>query len=152
MMKPKKRDYPMAIKTFTTTLALQTYLESACSKAVENACGRLLAVLQEKIDSEFYDKFDPNFYFRSYQFWESATTKMLEKTLGVIFMDESAMNYSSYWSGEKQLVAANQGIHGGWYTTTSLTGHYWDSFVEYCEENAMTILKVELIKQGIPVI
>lgn len=39
-----------------------------CGKAVENACNRLLGSLQQIIDEEFYDVFDPEYYHRTYQF------------------------------------------------------------------------------------
>ena len=38
-----------------------------CGKAVENACNRLLGRLQQIIDEEFYDVFDPEYYHRTYQ-------------------------------------------------------------------------------------
>lgn len=136
-------------KTFSTTVSLKNYLESACNKAVENACNRLLGTLQQLIDSEYYDVYDPVWYNRTYQFWESATTKMLSNTCGQIFMNPNAMHYGSGWSGEEQIQAANLGIHGGMFTDATLQHRYWDKFIEYCDENAVQILKEELKKQGL---
>lgn len=139
----------MAQKVFKTVVGLENYLESACEKAVENACNRLLGTLQQLIDTEYYDQFEPDFYKRTYQFWHSATTRMLNKTCGEIFMDESAMNYGAYWDGECQVQFASRGYHGS--TEFQTEGRFWDSFIEFCEDNVTTILKEELRKQGINV-
>ena len=58
---------------------LKKHVNLACSKAVKNACNRLLGTLQQLIDTEFYDVFIPDFYHRTYQFWESATTEMTKQ-------------------------------------------------------------------------
>lgn len=135
------------IKTFKTTAELQSYMGKACTIAVENACNRLLGTLQELIDSEYYEQFEPDFYNRTYQFWRSATVKMLNSNMGEIFMDESAMNYGNYWNGECQLEFASRGYHGT--TAIQTEGRFWDSFSDFCEKNAVNILREELSKQGI---
>lgn len=137
-------------KTFSTTVSLKNYLESACNIAVQNACNRLLGTLQQLIDSEYYDVYDPVWYKRTYQFWESATVEMLSNTCGQIFMNPNAMHYTG-WSGEEQIRAANLGIHGGIITDITVEHRYWDKFVEYCDKNAVRILKEELKKQGLSV-
>lgn len=137
----------MAQKVFTTMVSLEKYIESACQKAVENACNRLLGTLQELIDSEYYDQYEPDRYIRSYQFWESATTRMLNATCGEIFMNADAMDYGSFWNGEKQLLYASEGYHGQKYIQTE--GRFWESFIDFCEQNAVKILKEELRKQNI---
>lgn len=124
-------------------------LNAACSKAVENACNRLLGSLQQIIDEEFYDVFSPDYYRRTYQFWHSATTKMLTQTCGQVFMNKSAMNYNSFWTGEKQLHAAAIGSHGGWVTDETKEHRFWEAFIEFCKLNAIDILKEELQKQGL---
>lgn len=120
-----------------------------CSKAVDNACNRLLGSLQQIIDKEFYDVFDPEYYHRTYQFWRSATTKMLTQTCGQVFMDKSAMNYNNFWNGEKQVYAASIGSHGGWITDETKEHRFWEVFIELCEENCVDILLEELRKQGL---
>ena len=80
-------------KVFKTVVELENYVESACKKAVESACNRLLGTLQELIDTEYYDQFEPDRYIRSYDFWRSASTRMLNATCGEIFMDSPKMNY-----------------------------------------------------------
>lgn len=130
---------------------LKKQVDIACSKAVENACNRLLGSLQEIIDTEFYDVFEPDFYKRTYQFWRSATTKMLNQNCGQIFMDKTAMNYNSFWTGERQLQEAAIGSHGGWITAETKEHRFWEVFIEFCEEYCIDILKEELKKQGLKI-
>lgn len=139
----------MATKIFSTPMQLQKHLESLCEKAVEAACNRLLGTLQEFIDSEYYDKFEPDYYKRTYQFWKSATVKMLKHNCGEIFMDKFSMDYGAYWDGECQLQFASRGYHGT--TSIQTEGRFWQSFVDYCEKNAVRILKEELRKQNLDV-
>ena len=128
---------------------LKKQVDAACNKAVENACNRLLGSLQQIIDEEFYDVFEPDFYKRSYQFWKSATTKMLTQNCGQVFMDKSAMNYNDFWTGEKQIRAASIGSHGGWVTDETKEHRFWEVFIQFCELHAIDILKEELGKQGL---
>lgn len=140
----------MVTRTFTTTVQLQNYLESACEKAVEITCNRLLGTLQELIDSKYYDQFEPDYYQRTNQFWRSATVKMLKHNCGEIFMNETTMNYGAYWDGECQLEFASRGYHGT--TDIKTEGRFWESFIDFCEKHAVEILKEELMKQGLNVI
>lgn len=140
---------------FMTKYKAYPTLISAINKnihiAVKNTCNRLLGNLQEIIDTEFYDVFEPDYYKRTYQFWKSATTKMLNQACGQVFMDKSVMNYNNFWTGEKQLYAANIGSHGGWITDETKEHRFWDTFIEFCENNVINILKEELRKQGLPI-
>lgn len=136
---------------YKTYSALVSAMNKNISIAVENACNRLLGSLQEIIDTEFYDVFEPDYYQRTYQFWRSATTKMLNQNCGEVFMDKSAMNYNSFWDGEKQLYAASIGSHGGWITDETASHRFWEVFLDFCENNALNILKEELRKQHINV-
>lgn len=144
----------MAIKTFTTMVQLEGFIQSACTKAVDNTCKLLLGKLQELIESEYYDVYYTETYSRTYQFYESAMTEMLSDSVGMIFMDANSMNYPFSgngwaWSGQQQLEAANRGSHGGWSTDESKNHRFWDAFEEYCNKNAIKILKQQLIAQGL---
>ena len=134
---------------YKTYSALVSAMNKNINIAVENACNRLLGTLQQLIDTEYYDQFEPDYYKRTYQFWRSATTKMLTQNCGEIFMDEDAMNYGTYWDGELQLQFASRGYHGT--TAIQTEGRFWQTFLDFCEQNAVKILKEELIKQGIQV-
>lgn len=124
---------------------MEIFMNKACTIAVENACNRLLKVLRQYIVSEYYDDFIPEYYHRQYQFLESAMTKMINSTTGEVFMDASYMNYGSYWDGETQINMAARGYHGSAYIKTE--GKYWDSFMEFCEQNAVKILKEEIVQE-----
>lgn len=139
----------MAAKVFSSPVGLKNYLQVLCDKAVGNACNRLLGELQRIIIEEFYDAFEPDYYQRTYQFWRSAVTKMLNHNVGTVFMDENAMHYRAGWSGLRQLYEANIGSHGGWTTSETKEHRFWDVFEEFCEENAIIILKEELEKVGL---
>ena len=134
---------------YKTYSALVSAMNKNINIAVENACNRLLGTLQQLIDTEYYDQFEPDYYKRTYQFWRSATTKMLTQNCGEIFMDEDAMNYGTYWDGELQLQFASRGYHGT--TAIQTEGRFWQIFLDFCEQNAVKILKEELRKQGIQV-
>jgi len=136
---------------YKTYSALVSAMNNNITIAVENACNRLLGNLQQIIDKEFYDVFEPEYYHRTYQFWKSATTKMLNENCGEIFMDHSAMNYNNFWNGEKQLYAASIGSHCGWITYDTASHRFWEVFLDFCENNAINILKEELQKQHINV-
>ena len=136
-------------RTFTSIVELQGAMEQCCTVAIQNACEILLAELQRLIRSEFYDQYTPTMYNRTYQFLESATKEMVTDLCGRVFMDAGRMNYlEPHWTGEVQLEAANRGLHGGY---IKREGRYWDSFMEYCNANALNILKQELRKQGLNV-
>ena len=145
---------PTVIKSYS---ALVSAMNKNINIAVENACNRLLGKLQEFIMSEYYDEsvYEPTGqYKRTFQFYESAMTEMLSKTCGQIFMNPDKMNYPFSgrgwsWDGATQIYEANQGSHGGWSTDESQKHRYWDEFEEFCDKNAIKILREELKKQGI---
>ena len=136
-------------RTFTSIVELQGAMEQCCTVAIQNACEILLAELQRLIRSEFYDQYTPKMYNRTYQFLESVTKEMVTDLCGRVFMDAGRMNYlEPHWTGEVQLEAANNSIHGGIRVNG---GRFWDSFMEYCNANALNILKQELREQGLNV-
>jgi hypothetical protein len=135
--------------------ALVSELNKRTTVAVKNACDRLLGKLQELIMSEYYEAYDTE-YNRTMEFYRSATTEMLSNSCGKIFMDDSFGEYpfSGYgwkWTMKQNIEEGNKGIHGGWADSESLSHHYWDSFVEYADKNAIRILKEELRNQGLNV-
>lgn len=139
----------MAARTFSTTVEFKAMIEPIIAIAVQNSCNILLGTLQQLIISRYYDLLDPEYYRRSFQFYESAITKMLNNLTGEIFMDANAMDYGKYWDGETQLYMANSGYHGS--VDIHTDGEYWNEFIEYCEANAVNILKQELKKQGLQI-
>lgn len=137
-------------KVFTSVVEMENFVEKVCRTAVMAAGTRLLIHLQDYIEENFYDEYDPKVYERTRQFYEAATMQLLDNMMGMIFMDEGAMSYKGNWSGREQVQAANIHSHGGVFVDTQDLG-YWDAFEEFCDRNALTILKEELKKQGIVV-
>lgn len=136
-------------RAFTSISQIEGFLNKAIETAVKNSCERLSKKLKEFISTEYYDQYNPKEYIRTYQFLNSATTEMLTKNSGRIYMDKDAMDYKE-WTGELQIHYGSLGYHGSLGIRTD--GRFWDSFAEFCEKNVRQIFKEELIKQGIPII
>jgi len=51
---------------------LKKQIDNACNKAVENAANILLKKLQEYINEDYYDLYQPIYYSRTMKFYESA--------------------------------------------------------------------------------
>jgi hypothetical protein len=158
------------IKIFTTMVGLEDYINSKCTIAVENAAKRLQEKLVEIIDSDYYAQYDPLYYKpRTFAFLKSAVSKMLNSKTASIGIDDEYFNYeyparymmfengggtdrnvSGHWTGEDQVYMASQGYHGTYNIRTE--GRFWESFIDYCEANAVSILRQELAKAGIQTI
>jgi hypothetical protein len=140
----------MAAKTFTTMVQIQDYIEHKCTEAVRYAMQRCVEKLREYIDEDYYEQFVPDFYTRTRQFYKSATATLLSATSAEIGIDYSMMNYGSYWDGEVQTEFASRGYHGT--TEIQTDGRFWDDFVAWMDENAIDILRQELLRQGLKLV
>ena len=140
----------MAKRTFTSVVALQNYIESACNKAVENAAKRIKDKLTEFIDEQYYNDtgFYPNWYKRTETFLRSTAYEMLSSTKAQIGIDTDSMHYSNNFSGEQVALWASESMHGAPYYQTD-TQSYWNAFLEWADENVASILREELQKQGL---
>jgi hypothetical protein len=145
-------------------------IEPLITKAVEKAAKRLQEKLVEIIDSEYYQQYDPEYYIpRSYAFLKSAVSKMIDSKTASIGIDDEYFNYeyparymmfengggtarnvAGHWTGEDQVNMAAQGYHGSYYIRTE--GRFWESFIDYCNANAVSILREELAKVGIKIV
>ena len=146
-------------KTFSTMVSLQNYVESACSKAVKETSNILVEKLKDLIQTRYYDLFDPNVYIRTEAFLRSAVANMIDSNTASIGIDEAFMDYQypanyrlqdstiGHWTGEDQANMAERGYHGTYYIHTD--GHYWSEFVQWCDKNAISILRENLIKAGL---
>lgn len=157
-------------KVFTSFVEMEKYIDSKCTIAVENAAKRLQEKLVEIIDSDYYAQYDPKYYKpRTFAFLKSAVSKMLNSKTASIGIDDEYFNYeyqarymmfesgggtdrnvSGHWTGEDQVYMASQGYHGTYNIRTE--GRFWESFIDYCEANAVSILREELSKVGIKII
>lgn len=148
-------------KTFKTVVELEKYIQKAVNKAVNNASDRLLGTLQQYIDSDYYDLFEPEYYKRTNAFYNAAVSKVLDNNTAEIGLDDLYMSYQypanyklqdgsiGHWTGKDQAYMADAGFHGN--SSIYRDGHFWSDFQEFCENNAINILKEELKKQGIQV-
>lgn len=154
-------------KVFSTTVQFKKMIEPLITKAVENAAKRLQKKLVEIIDTEYYQQYDPEYYIpRSYEFLKSAVSKMIDSKTASIGIDDEYFNYeyparymmfengggtarnvAGHWTGEDQVNMAASGYHGSYYIRTE--GRFWESFIDYCNANAVLILREELAKVGI---
>jgi len=137
----------MATINFTTGVSMENYIQHMCTEAIRYSMQIMVAKLREIIDEEYYSQFIPRYYSRTEQFLKSALATLLSPTSAEIGMDASAMNYGNYWDGETQIEFASRGLHGS--TAIETDGRFWESFVSWMNDNAILILKEQLIKQGL---
>lgn len=140
---------------------LQTIIELLIEKAVQNASEILLAKLQEYIEEDYYKMYSPLFYQRTRVFFESAVANMTGKSSASVGIDRLYMSYQypskykyldgseGHWTGEDQVFMADSGFHGN--VNIYRDGHFWKDFENFCNDNAINILKTELRKQGLSI-
>lgn len=141
-----------------------TEMNKAVTIAVKNASNRLLIKLQEYINEDFYNLYQPLYYDRTMSFYNSAVAKMLSGNSASIGIDDDYFNFeykksytsqsanitksdNVHWTGEDQINMAEAGFHGN--VGIYRDGHFFSDFLDYCDKNALNILREELIKQGI---
>ena len=78
---------------FTSGAALESYIKSKMSIALQNTASKLAVKLHEYIYEDFYAQYDPYLYQRSYQFQNSPEINMIAKDLVEIFVNTDRMNY-----------------------------------------------------------
>lgn len=138
----------MAARTFTTTVQLQNYLESACEKAIESVSKIVRDKLEEFIKEDFYNQYKPLFYTRTYSFLKSPKYHMLSKNSSEVFVDTDVMHYLGI-SGEDVAQMASYGFHGS--IDIFRPGFYWTDFILWCDENVPKLMKKALREQGLSV-
>ena len=150
--------YDVLVKQFT----------NGCGIAVKNTANRLLQELQKYIQVDYYDMYEPLYYTpRTYKFLNSAIAKMVGQTTASIGIDDAFFDYeyparyrllgsnnqpsgeNGHWTGEDQVYMADAGYHGN--VNIYRDGHFFKDFLDYCNENAIPILKEELRKQKIEI-
>lgn len=139
-------------KTFRTTIDLQDYLESACEKAIQDVAERMVNELEGYIREDFYNRYKPLLYSRTYQLLRSPKYNILNPNSAEIFIDIDSIHYligdPKYDYDESDIVKlASLGYHG----TTDIfrPGMFWEDFIEWCNKNVPHLMKSELKKQGL---
>ena len=141
------------MKTFTTLVQMETFMNKACAIAIENVAKRVTEELRNYIDEDFYRQYKPKFYQRTYQLLNSPTYNMLNNTSAVVFIDTDAMHYlaGEYgFTGEDSAYYASLGWHGS--PNIIRDGRYWEDFIEWVNKNIPVLMKQELKKQGLNVV
>lgn len=128
-------------------VSMENYIQHLCTEAIRYAMQRCVAKLREIIDEEYYSQYEPLVYQRTGSFYRSALATLLSPTSAEIGIDESVMNYGSYWDGETQAEFASRGYHGT--TAIQTEGRFWASFEDWMNQNAIKVLKEELKRQGL---
>lgn len=140
-------------KTFTTMVQLQAMLEPMITKALMSTARILSEKLRESIDEQYYK--DPNFYPNVYQrtnkFLDSASYQLIGKNMAEIFVDTDMMSYKNGFDPDIVVENASKSWHGSELYATG-NEDFWTTFENYCEENAIKILREELQKQGLKLI
>jgi len=79
---------------------------------------------------------------------DAPTYEMLSKNMAKIFLDTDTMSYRDI-SGEDVANMASLGFHGN--IDIFRQGFYWTDFITWANNNVPSLLKKELIKQGLTV-
>lgn len=147
------------VKSFTK---LEKAVNIRIGSAVQNVAKIMCEKLKECIQEEYYDKYRPLIYNRTYKFLNSAVYDMLNGNTASIGIGDAYMDYlypANYmlqdgsvwhWTGEDQTYMASSGFHGSAYIQRN--GYYWKTFESWCDKNVVKLLKNELRKQGLHII
>ena len=130
----------MASKIFKTPVDLKNYMHVLCDKAIEATVEEAKKQLTKCIDEQYYKDpgFYPNVYERTEAFLNSAACQLLSNNSAEIYIDVEGMT----WASNSQ--------HGANYYQTS-TPDFWSTYIEWCNENLIELLKINLRKVGLKV-
>ena len=137
---------------------LQQHIDAACQVAVKNTSEKLANTLQEYINTHFYEWYTPSVYERTWNFYESASYEFVGRACTKIGLSPKYLSFKypsvgtvdRSITGAQQAELAEKGYHGN--PTILYGGQFWSSFVEYAEQNAVSMLKEELRKQGLKIL
>lgn len=135
-----------------TTIQLEQAMSIKIHAAIEIVSRRMTEELKSYIREDFYNRYSPKFYDRTYSFLNSPKYNLLSDTSSIIFVDTDVMHYlcGEYGiTGEDIAWLASKGYHG----TTDIfrEGYFWEDFLEWANRNVPNLLRTELKKQGLMV-
>lgn len=139
----------MAIRTYK---GLVKALEKNINAAVKETADEMKEKLYECIDEQYYHdpEFYPNFYKRTETFLSSAAMRMLSSNSAEIYVDIEGMHYKNEFNSWQIVSWASESKHGSDYYQTETTD-FWTTFLDWCNNNLMSILKRNLMKHGLQV-
>lgn len=141
---------------FSSLDEYKNYILSQCEYAVAEARDKVYKII-DKVMKQFYSEFHPSVYQRTKQLLNSLVMTDIQKTSNgieaIVYFDATQMSHSmqSILSEEEilDLTLTGEHPHGG-YPTEKET-RIWIESKKVLDEEAMGILKEELIKSGIPI-
>lgn len=137
---------------FTTKVGLKNYIESVCEKAVQETAKTAKDMLHQYVDEQYYKDpgFYPNVYQRTETFLSHVVSKMLSSNSAEIYIDIEGMHYKNGFDAWQVVSWASESKHGAEYYQTD-TEDFWTTFLEWCNDNLLNILKANLKKYGLTV-
>lgn len=140
----------MLMAYYRTYSALVSELNNRVGIAVKNVAIIVCDKLHDCIDEQYYQdpEFYPNVYRRTETFLNSAMYEMLNNNSAVIGIDTDSMHYRNGFSAKQIVNWAAESMHGSPLYKTS-TESFWDSFIEWADENIPILLRDELRNQGL---
>lgn len=142
----------MATKVFRTPVELKNYLQVLCDKAIKATIEEAEKQLTKCIDEQYYSDpgFYPNVYNRTETFLTSAASQLLSNNAAEIFIDGNGMHYRNNFDPWQVIEWASESKHGADYYQTTTTD-FWSTYIEWCNENLINLLKSNLKKVGLSV-
>lgn len=142
----------MAAKVFSSPVGLKNYLQILCDQAVKATAEEAKKQLTKCIDEQYYHdpEFYPNVYERTDTFLTSAACQLISSGAAEIFIDAEGMHYKNGFSSWKVVEWASESKHGADYYQTT-TPDFWSTYIEWCNENLIALLKKNLRNVGLNV-
>lgn len=131
---------------------LKKQIDIACGRAVKETAITVMDKLHDCIDEQYYKdpEFYPNVYDRTYKFINHVAYDMLTSNSAQIYVDIEGMHYKNNFSPWQVVNWASESKHGAEYYQTGIED-FWTTFIEWCSENLMDLLKKNLRKQGLKI-
>lgn len=142
----------MASKVFSSPVDLKNYLQALCDQAIEKTAEEAKSQLTKCIQEQYYDdpEFYPNVYRRTETFLTHAACQLLSNNTAEIYIDVDGMHYKNNFDPMQIVTWASNSQHGADYYQTT-TPDFWSTYIEWCNDNLIDLLKQNLRKVGLSV-
>ena len=133
-------------------VGIHNYVKKACEEAVQETADIAHRKLQECISEQYYNdpEFSPKFYKRTEEFLNHAAYQILSSGTAEIYVDTEGMHYKNNFNAWQVVEWASMSMHGGEKYKTS-TMDFWTAFIEWCDNNLISVLKTNLRKHGVSI-
>lgn len=138
--------------TYDNASEMENAINKLIHTSVEMTAIELMDKLKELLKSEYYNQYEPELYKRTYMLANSYAYKMIDSGVGMVYLDGNG----KYKSGSRPLLStvqenASQGFHGFPSQNIRTSGRFWESFLEYVNDNIINILKNNMKKNGLDI-